>query len=210
MDGGNHLVVSLWANSTRCETSGIHCPLTMLLAFGPSLRPQADRLDVGHDTLAHGRLCDVRIWRQIVTILDTLALRRSAYESVLVIRCRPAEVLESLDREARRLFGGDRLAAPAIRAPLDYWAHCAPRAYWSTPEGAKAVRLGVAQLQGGPAGFFRIQRESVVNPVALLFIAEAVDYAAGLNKSRRVMYANVLDRFLPVTTGLNRPKADLT
>jgi hypothetical protein len=165
---------------------------------------------VGHDTLAHGRLCDVRIWRQIVTILDTLALRRSAYESVLVIRCRPAEVLESLDREARRLFGGDRLAAPAIRAPLDYWAHCAPRAYWSTPEGAKAVRLGVAQLQGGPAGFFRIQRESVVNPVALLFIAEAVDYAAGLNKSRRVMYANVLDRFLPVTTGLNRPKADLT
>lgn len=113
--------------------------------------------------------------------------------AMLAIRRRPAELLDSLDREARRLYAGDRSAAVAIRTLLDPIACHAPRPSWSSNKGARRVREGITRLTIEPRGFPRLSGEGIVDPVAMLYVATAVEHAAGADTLRGARFAAAVD-----------------
>lgn len=135
-------------------------------------------------------------------LIDTLATRVASlaapptakrFAAVVTVRRRPADVLDAIDRDARRLYSGDRSGAAGIRMLLDPIAEWAPRPSWSTPRGVERVRRAAAQMRRDPASYLRLPEDGLVDPVAMPFIAEAVDYAAGVSRARRRRFASALD-----------------
>lgn len=119
--------------------------------------------------------------------------RRARLVAVLDGRRGPAKVLDALDREARRVRAGDRSAASTIRALLDPIAARAPRPVWRTRRGAARVRRILTRMRGDPAAFLRLPPDGVVDPVAMLFVVDAVMRVAGASAARRARYARAVD-----------------
>lgn len=135
-------------------------------------------------------------------LIDALATRIGSYAApattkrfatVTSILRRPADVLDAIDREARRLYSGDRSAAATIRMLLDPIAAWAPRPSWSTTRGVARVRRTLAEMRRDPACCRRVPGDTVVDPVAMPFVAEAVDYSSGPGRTRRQRFASALD-----------------
>jgi hypothetical protein len=115
------------------------------------------------------------------------------FAQVLTVRRRPAELLDALDREARRLYSGDRSAAASFRGLLGAVADGASRPVWAGRQGRRRARRTLARMRLHPRAFRPLPPDGVVDPVAMLYVAEAAAYAAGSSRRRRIRMARALD-----------------